>query len=60
MFYPFECPKCGYKEIIEMPITQYKRDGHLCKECDTEMVREMSSYVCSFVDKTGDFYKKTN
>lgn len=61
MFYPFECPKCGYKETIEMPITQYRRDGHFCKECNTEMEREVSSLVCgSSIDKTGDFYRKLN
>ncbi len=60
MNYPFYCPKCGYKEVISMPITQYVADGHMCKECNTEMTREVESLVCSMaIDKTGDFYSKT-
>lgn len=61
MFYPFECPQCGTKKTIEMPITEYKREGHMCDNCGTEMVREISSLVCGMsIDKTGDFYKKTS
>ena len=61
MFYPFECPKCGTKKTIEMPISEYKRDGHKCEKCGTEMVREISSLVCGMsLDKTGDFYSTTS
>ena len=59
MNYPFECLKCGYSEVISMPITQYKSDGHMCKECGTEMAREVKSLICGCsIDKTGDFYKR--
>lgn len=61
MNYPFECPKCGHKEIISMPITEYVVTDHLCEECNTEMVREVKSLVCSLsIDKTGGFYRSMN
>lgn len=61
MDYPFEYSKCKHKEIISMPITEYVATGHLCEECDTEMVREVKSLVCSLsIDKTGGFYRSTN
>ena len=61
MNYPFECPNCGAKKIISMPIKEAHNDGHLCDECQTEMKREVSSLVCMVsVDKTGDFYRKCN
>ena len=59
MRYPFEC-ECGHHEIIEMPITMYRSDGHYCPLCGKEMTREVYSLVCSMaIDKTGDFYSKT-
>lgn len=61
MNYPFECPNCGKKEIISMPITQYVNTGHYCPNCNTEMVREVSSLVCGLsIDKTGDFHRAVN
>lgn len=60
MRYPFEC-ECGHKEIIEMPITLYRADGHYCSVCGKEMTREVSSLVCGMsIDKTGDFFRKIN
>ena len=60
MNYPFFCPKCGYKEIISMPITQYVSTGHICKECNTEMTREVESLVCGMaIDKTDGFCNRT-
>lgn len=59
--YPFECPKCNNKEIISMPITEYKSYGHYCSVCGEEMIREIKSMVCGMsIDKTGDFYRKIN
>ena len=59
MNYPFECRKCGRKEVISMPIKDYHADNHFCPSCGEEMVREVSSLVCGMsVDKTGDFYQK--
>lgn len=61
MNYPFECPNCGHKETITMPIKEYVATGHICKECNSEMVREVNSLVCGMsVDKTGDFYRSVN
>ena len=61
MNYPFVCPTCGHNEIIHMPMSEYKSEGHMCKECNTEMVREVKSLVCGCsVDKTGDFYRRCN
>ena len=60
MKYPFEC-ECGHKEIIEMPITQYRGEGHYCPVCQKEMTREISSMICgASIDHTGDFYRKVN
>ena len=60
MNYPFFCPKCGQKEIISMPITLYRSDGHYC-ECGTEMERTVESLVCGMrVDKTDTFYRRVN
>lgn len=61
MQYPFVCPKCGHEEKIDMPMKDYVGTGHMCKECGTEMVREVKSLVCGCsVDKTGDFYRAVN
>lgn len=60
MNYPFEC-KCGYTEIISMPIKEYKSEGHYCPICGKEMTREVKSLVCGLsVDKTSSFYRKCN
>ena len=59
MFYDFICPKCDKKETIQMRITEYKAEGHLCPSCSTEMKRDPKSLVCGMtVDKTGTFFKK--
>lgn len=61
MRYPFVCPKCNHTETISMPITQYTSDGHYCPSCNTEMVREVKSLVCSTsIDQTSSFYRKCN
>lgn len=66
MYYPFICinEKCkNYNHIvkIDMPMKDYVGTGHMCKECGTEMVREVKSLVCGCsVDKTGDFYRSVN
>ena len=41
MYYPFECPKCGHNEIIEMKINAYTASGHYCPVCGEEMKREV-------------------
>ena len=45
MNYPFCCPKCGHREEISMKMSEYTGEGHMCKECNTEMVREVKSLV---------------
>jgi len=61
MNYPFVCPNCGHDEIISMPMSEYKGEGHMCSECNTEMVREVKSLVCGLsVDKTSSFYRRCN
>lgn len=60
MNYPFQCPKCGHKEIITMSMKEYVGDGHMCPECGEEMQREIDSMVCRSIDKTGDFYRSFN
>lgn len=61
MDYPFECPNCGHKEIIPMKMSEYRREGHYCKICNTEMEREVSSLICGLsIDKTNSFYRKCN
>ena len=61
MYYPFICPKCGQKETIEMRITEYSSEGHICSKCSAEMVRDPKSLVCGMsIDKTGDFYRRCN
>lgn len=60
MYYPFECPKCGTKHEISMPMSEYTSSGHYC-ECGTEMVREVKSLVCSAsINKCGGFYRNLN
>lgn len=61
MNYPFECPKCGHKEVVVMKMSEYKADGHMCSECGTEMMREVYSLAGAMsIDKTGDFYRSVN
>ena len=61
MNYPFECPKCGFKKEISMSMHDYVATGHMCSECNTEMVREVKSLVCGLsVDKTSSFYRRCN
>ena len=61
MNYPFECPKCGYTEDISMPMSQYTSEGHMCKECNTEMVREVKSLICgASINRCGGFYRDIN
>lgn len=61
MNYPFVCPSCNHKETISMPMAEYISSGHMCKECGTEMVREVESLICGMsIDNTNTFYRKIN
>ena len=60
MNYPFVC-KCGYSEIISMPINEYRSNNHFCPICGEEMTREVKSLVCmGSVDLTNSFYRRNN
>ena len=60
MNYPFECPRCGLKREISMPMSEYTNSGHYC-ECGTEMVREIKSLVCGMsIDHTNSFFRRNN
>ena len=60
MNYPFEC-KCGHKEEISMPMSQYTASSHYCPVCGEEMTREVKSLVCSAsINKCGGFYRNLN
>lgn len=44
-----------------MPMAEYISSGHMCKECGTEMVREVESLICGMsIDNTNTFYRKIN
>ena len=61
MNYPFECPNCKNKQIVEMPMASYTATGHKCSECGTEMVREVKSLICgASINKCGGFYRDMN
>lgn len=61
MKYDFVCPKCENKELIEMKISEYSALGHKCSKCNTELVREVSSLICTTsIDKTNTFFRRTN
>lgn len=59
MNYPFVCPECGHREIIPMLITEYKAEGHNCKKCSMEMIRDIASFGSVAIDKTGSFCNRT-
>ena len=60
MNYPFTCPKCGYHKDIEMKMSEYTASGHMCKECNEEMQRDISSITFGMCkDNTNSFYKGT-
>ena len=57
MFYDFICPKCNKKETIQMRITEYKAEGHLCPTCNAETKRDPKSLACGMsIDKTNSFF----
>lgn len=61
MNYDFLCPNCGKKETIEMSLKEYHSDGHICKNCGSELKRDPKSLAGAIsIDETGDFYRKVN
>lgn len=45
MIYKFFCPKCGENHNIEMKISEYHSDNHMCKNCGTELQRNVRDYA---------------
>lgn len=59
MNYKFICPKCGANKEIQMPISEYTAEGHIC-ECGAELKRDPQSFCCSYEAKCDGFYGKTS
>ena len=60
MDYAFYCQSCNKKETISMRMSEYVSTGHLCTDCNTELLREPSSLVCGVsIDNTGSFFKRS-
>lgn len=47
MIYKFICPSCGCEKEIEMPMSEYKSDGHMC-ECGAEMIRDPKDFCKTY------------
>lgn len=47
MIYKFICPSCGRKEELDIPITEYRSDGHMC-ECGAELVRDPDDFCKTY------------
>lgn len=47
MIYKFICPSCGREKEIEIPISEYKSEGHLC-ECGVEMIRDPKDFCNTY------------
>lgn len=43
MIYKFVCPVCNKKYDIQMPISEYKPNGHFC-ECGAELNRDIKDF----------------
>lgn len=48
MTYRFVCPSCGHKEEVVMQMSEYHADGHLCKSCGTEMIRDQQDFCKTY------------
>lgn len=58
MKYIFTCQECGHSEEIEMRMSEYTAEGHMCPDCGKEMQRDFSGLSKTrFVDTTGGFFK---
>ena len=56
--YLFKC-ECGNKQIIEMKISEFHNDGHVCNVCGKELKRDMSDVCSSFSVKCEGFFGKS-
>ena len=53
--YLFVCPKCGNKTVIQMRISEYRSEGHICK-CGSEMIRDPGDFSKTYQIKCDGFY----
>jgi len=40
--YPMQCDACGHKYVMEMKVSEYCNNKHLCPECGEETRRDFS------------------
>lgn len=55
MNYLFRCPSCGKQTEIQMRMSEYHADGHLC-ECGAELVRDLSDICTNYQINCTGFY----
>lgn len=55
MKYQFICPECGKEKIIEMPMAEYKSDGHKC-DCGAELKRDPNTFCKNYKVNCDGFY----
>lgn len=56
MIYRFICPCCGEKTEIRMPVAEYHADGHPCKHCGSELIRDPSDFGRTYQVNCDGFY----
>ena len=59
MEYKFVCPKCNQDEIVNMRISEYTADGHVCKNCGAKLKRSVDSFCRSYSVKCDGFFGKS-
>lgn len=57
--YKFICPECNKEKEINMKISEYKSDGHIC-ECGGQLKRSMKDTAKDYVVHTTGFYGKNS
>lgn len=55
MKYKFLCPECGRRAEVQMPISEYRPDGHLCS-CGAEMIRDPQDFCRNYRADCSGFY----
>lgn len=55
MEYKFVCPQCGKEHMIQMKMSEYKSEGHIC-ECGAELKRDPNSFCKNFSVNCSGFY----
>lgn len=60
MKYIFTCTSCNEDIEIDMPISKYSSEGHLCHVCGKELIRKPEDFCSLFSNKSGGFYNNIN